>query len=115
MAKMTLQHRYEDIARRCGLSENVVKRVLSAQADSVIDSLKEGESATVPLLCTLKPQMRKGMFVNEGMTERNYIKIKATPLDSLRNRMEQVEKYSDTEDEDEVDDFIRVAQIGSLG
>jgi hypothetical protein len=114
MEKMTLQKRYEDIAERSGLSENVVKRVLSAQADSVIASLKRGETATVPQLVVIKPSISR-CFKRGTLIETDYIKVKPAALESLKQKMEKEAGFTE-EEEDEYteDENIRVAQIGSL-
>lgn len=116
MSAMTLQQRYEDIAKRSGFSENVVKRVMSAQADSIIQSLKSGDSATIPQICKINPELRKCIKKdpNGGFIETKYIRVRAKPMYSLQEKLGDIEEYIEDTEENNEDEDIRVAQIGSL-
>ena len=59
MESLTVQQRLKDICSRCGLSEEIVKRVLSAERDSIVESLKHGERATLIGRCVLRPEKRQ--------------------------------------------------------
>lgn len=113
MGKMTVSERYADIAKRSGISEAVVQRVLAAQTESAVDTLKKGESVTIPGLCTIVPELRQGISRDiGGFKEGKYIKVKASVLHSLQSRMAEVDGYS-TEDMLDEDD-VETVQIGSL-
>lgn len=113
MGKMSISERYADIAKRSGISEAVVQRVLAAQTESAVDTLKKGGSVTIPGLCTIAPELRQGISRDiGGFKEGKYIKVKASVLHSLQSRMAEVDRYTeeDTDEEDEVE----TVQIGSL-
>ena len=55
---MNITDRYEDIAKRSGFSEDIVKRILKATAQSLAHSLQQGETATLPGICRLTPNIK---------------------------------------------------------
>lgn len=110
--RMTLADRYTDISQRSGLSENIVKRVLAAQAESTIESLKHGEAVTIPQLCTIVPDLRR-CLVKGTLDEGKFIHVKAVPLVSLKEKLGNVSEYK-IDDTTEEEENIRVSQIGSL-
>lgn len=55
MGGMTVQERIDDICKKSGMSEDIVRRVLNAEKASVIESLKRGERATIIGRCILRP------------------------------------------------------------
>ncbi|MBO5388684.1 MAG: hypothetical protein J6A59_11190 [Lachnospiraceae bacterium] len=57
MEGMTTQERYNDICKICGLSEDIVRRVLNAERQSVANSLKRGERATLVGRVTIRPEL----------------------------------------------------------
>jgi bacterial DNA-binding protein len=81
MAEMTMQQRYSDIANKSGLSEDVVKRVLKASRDSLVDTLEEGYKATLPGIVTFEPKIRE-RYKQEG-EKGHYIKVGAKASASL--------------------------------
>lgn len=79
---MNITDRYEDIAKKSGFSEDVVKRVLKASAQSLAESLKKGESATLPGVCRLSTNIK---YKPDLMTMEfeNVLKLRAVALESL--------------------------------
>lgn len=83
---MNITDRYEDIAKRSGFSEDIVKRILKATAQSLAHSLQQGETATLPGICRLTPNIK----YKPELTTLEYesvLRIKATALDSLTKQV----------------------------
>lgn len=89
---MNIQERYDDISKISGLSEDILRRAFKATRQSLIKSLKQGERATVPGICTILPDIRQRL--NIGGTLSSYIKVKASPSQALAA---ELEKYSEFE------------------
>ena len=49
---MTVKERIQDIMDICGLSEDIVRRVLAAERESIKKSLRRGEKVTLIGRCT---------------------------------------------------------------
>lgn len=110
MKGMTTQERYADISKKSGMSIEIVRRVLLAERDSIIESLKRGERATLIGRCTLVPEMRKQVVV--GGAFENYIKVNSDVASSIESALENVKEFN--ESEQEVDYGIRLTQIPAL-
>ena len=63
MTGMNIQDRYDDIASKSGLSEEIVRRVLKASRESLAFSLKKGERATLPGICTFTPEIKNSINI----------------------------------------------------
>lgn len=114
---MTLNERYRDVSERTGLSEEIIRRVLSGFADSGKDSLRHGEAVTVPGLSTLTPELREKTVIENGvMLTRQYIKVKIKPTHSLATEMDMCDRFEEREETEEIDygSNIRIGQIAAL-
>lgn len=110
MNGMTTQERLDDICAISGLSEDIVRRVQSAERDSIVKSLKRGERATLIGRAVLRPEIKKKLEV--GGTFESYIKVNATVASSLEAMLSETTGFEcDTEPEDY---GIRLNQIPSL-
>lgn len=87
---MTMQERYEDICERCGYTETVVRSVIKAVRESCLNSLKHGERAVVPGICSLEPMM-KDTIINGRIERRG--DVKASEAVALRNSMKEVKRF----------------------
>lgn len=94
---MNITERYSDIAKRAGFSEDVIKRVLKATAQSLASSLQQGESATLPGICRLVPNIKYKPDLTT-MEYENVLRIKASALDSLTNSVAEKFKFEDSDD-----------------
>lgn len=113
MNGMTTGDRYKDISERSGLSEDIVRRVLSAETESILESLKKGERATLIGRCTLRPDIRSKIEV--GGKRVKYIRARATPSSIIQNELGQLSEYEvDELDREEDMEGIAVRQIQSL-
>ena len=111
MRGMTTQERYSDISKKSGMSVEVVRRVLLAERESIIESLKRGERATIIGRCTLVPEIKSQIVV--GGTLKNYIKVSAGTASSLESELKELTEFEDTDIREE-DDGVRLTQIPAL-
>lgn len=92
MACMNIKDRYDDISRISGLSEEIIRRVFKATKESLSNSLKHGERATIPGICTLTPEIKNKIELGgESMT--TYIKIKASASSVLESEFSNVKGF----------------------
>lgn len=97
MTGMNIQDRYDDIASKSGLSEEIVRRVLKASRESLAFSLKKGERATLPGICTFTPEIKNRINIGgESMT--SYIKLKSSPSSAMESELSRVDKFESIED-----------------
>lgn len=94
---MNITDRYDDIAKRSGFSEDVVRRILKATTQSLVESLQNGESATLPGICRLVPNIKYKPNL-ATLEYENVVRVKALALESL---IKQVSEKFDTEHLDE--------------
>lgn len=88
---MTIAERYADICKISGLSEDIVRRVINAETQSIIGSLKRGERATLIGRCVIIPEIRSKLAVGAGV--KNYIKLSATVAPSLKDKLEEISEF----------------------
>lgn len=79
---MNITDRYEDIAKKSGFSTDIIKRVLKATAQSLAESLKKGESATLPGVCRLSTNIKYKPDL-ATLEYENVLKLRAVALESL--------------------------------
>lgn len=104
MSGMSIQDRYNDIASISGLSEEIIRRVYKATQHSVAQSLKKGERATIPGICTFTPELRDKInykATDAGSVLTKYIKVKASASPALNTELEKINSFDSTEDEKE--------------
>lgn len=113
---MTTQERLEDISKRAGLSIEICRRVLSAESDSIVESLKRGERSTLIGRATLRPEMRQKLGFDGGV--QNSIRVKAEVSSALEAALGDITEFIDSNNEVEdttmKDNGIRLRQITSL-
>lgn len=110
---MTVQERIEDIVKRSGLSEPIVRRVMQAETESCIESLKRGERTTLIGRCTLRPELRTKLAV--GGTMSKVVKITAAPSKSLEDELQGLTDWVVPQEEDNsLPPGIRIMQIPGL-
>lgn len=114
MLGMTTQERMEDISKRSGLSIDICRRVLNAETESIVNSLRHGERATLAGRVTLRPEMRQKVILNCEV--RNVVKVKAEVSSALEARLADVQKFETSKNiEDNLPEKgIRLKQISSL-
>lgn len=112
MKGMTTQERYDDICKISGLSEDIVRRVLSAERESICNSLKRGERATLIGRVTIRPEIRDKIEI--GCTLRQYIKLKAEVSSAMASEFESMSGFEVDDSEDDDDTGIVLRQIPSL-
>lgn len=116
---MTVNERIVDIQKRTGLSENIIRSVLKAETDSVIDSLKRGERATLIGRCTFTPVKKSKLEI--GGTLNSYLRVSVKASTKIENILKETEDFSADEVQDiqlrelnEQESHLRLSQIGDL-
>lgn len=102
MAGMSIQERYDDIAAISGLSEEIIRRVYKATRQSVVKSLKSGDRATIPGICTFIPELKDKINYrtdDESSVLTRYIKVKASASPALDTELEKVCSFTNAKDE----------------
>lgn len=117
---MTVQERLNEISQLSGLSVEMVRRVLNAEAESLAESVKKGERATLIGRCTMVPYISTKIDHNGKVVKT--IKLSSKVSDSFKNRVSGLSEFQkeDTEEEDLMEKFrkdnpgIRTVQINGL-
>ena len=112
MKGLSTQERLNDICRISGISENVVRRVLDAERESIANSLKRGERATLIGRCVIRPEIRSKIEI--GGIQRNYIKLSAQVTNSMESMMDGLSACESDREEVTSDNGIRLRQISAL-
>ncbi|MEE1072227.1 MAG: hypothetical protein U0L26_07545 [Cellulosilyticum sp.] len=105
MTGMNIQERYDDISRISGLSEDIIRRVYKATRQSLAQSLKRGERATLPGICTFTPEIssriNRAKSNGEYITKEDsayisrFIKIKVGVSSALESELEKIANFED--------------------
>lgn len=102
---MTVNERLEDISRISGFSVEIVRKVLNAEQESILKSLKKGERATLIGRCTLEPVIRQKIVPGrEGPV--NYIKVRAAVSSIIKDNLENMEGFEREEGNDRIEDIL---------
>lgn len=111
---MTVQQRLDDICKRSGMSEDIVRRVIQAEKASIMEQLKRGERATLIGRCVIRPGMRTR--VQTGGQVEKYIKASADVAYALQTELQKCSEFIKDEQnkEDDIPVGIRIEQIQSL-
>lgn len=103
------------ISERCGLSEEIVRRVQLAETEFIVDELKKGNRVNLPGRGTFRPELRKKLCIGGQFTNtiRATFKISTVILDKLE-KCNSFEEFEETEETDELPAGIVSLQIPSL-
>lgn len=96
MNGMTTQERLTDIVKRSGLSEAVVRRVLDAERESIVSSLRKGERATLIGRCTIRPELRQKLSIGGGVN--TFVKIKVDPSNALQAMLSDLHEFDEPDE-----------------
>lgn len=110
MLGMTTQERIEDICNRSGLSEDIVRRVMNAEKESIAKSLRKGERANLIGRVVIRPEIKRRLVV--GGEFETYIKLNATAAASLEAMLDDLSSFEVATIEE--DNGIRLRQIPAL-
>lgn len=113
MKEMTTQERYNDICRRSGLSEQIVRSVIKAETESAVESIKKGYSITFPGRCVAYPSISLNNVVKNGrlVTEKS-IRVKMKPTNSFLANFDGITEFEEVNEEE--DDGVQLNQIPAL-
>lgn len=114
MNGMTTQERLDDICRRSGMSQDIVRKILNAEQASIIESLKKGERAALIGRCVLRPEVRERLVGPDKFEK--YVKVQATVSSTIQTALESLDESQiiDGEYTDDAPEGIRLMQITSL-
>jgi len=98
---MTVKERVDDIVKRSGLSEDIVRRVIKAEIDSVVDSLIRGKSATLIGRCRLEPYLAKRIDAGGKIVSK--IAVRLFLSSALKSRLEEHESFINNEDNNDLE------------
>lgn len=104
MVGMNIQERYDDISAISGLSEDIIRRVFKATRESMAKSLKKGERATLPGICTIVPDLRQRLDIG-GENVVSYIKLKASSSSALETELQKLNSFENEEDVQKKEDI----------
>jgi DNA replicative helicase MCM subunit Mcm2 (Cdc46/Mcm family) len=118
MNGMTTQERLNDICSLSGLSEDIVRRVIDAERQSLVKSLKRGERATMIGRCVIRPEIRSKLVAGEdGPVRRTYIKLNSSVAASMEALLKEMSDFEISDEPEEVNVEalgLRTAQIAAL-
>lgn len=112
MADMNIQARYNEICALSGLSEDVVRRVLKASRQSLAQSLKRGERATLPGICTMIPEIKNRLAVG-GTSMTSYIKVKAKASNALASELDKANNMQNSDTEEDNNGIGKLNFVGT--
>lgn len=92
---MSVMERIADISERSGMSDTVVRRVLKASRESLIESLKKGEKSTLPGIATYRVvKKQSGMGVRSRISDTIVCQLR--DIDDTEEVTEDISEYIDT-------------------
>ena len=94
----TIAERVQDISQRSGLSVDIVQRVLSARADSILNDLKNGMRVVDYGVVSMTPVMQTAV-VPGGIGKRVAVKCTASPR--IVDTLNEIAGYSVDEEDDD--------------
>lgn len=90
--------RLDAISAECGLSTDIVRRVLEAQKNVAVDSLLHGEKVIITGLCAIVPMVKSTLTAGVATTE---VKAKAIESASLLAELKNHKAFETREEFDE--------------
>lgn len=85
---MTVKERVEDISKRTGLSEEIVRSVIDAECESLAESLLRGERSPLLGRCICIPLMKHKLVAGDNVPNiENRLSVKIIPSKSLIDRL----------------------------
>lgn len=94
----TIAERMQDIVERSGLSMDIVQRVMSARADSILDDLMSGMRVVDYGVCSLTPYTTKKLSVG-GVG--NHVGVKCDVSPRIVEALNNVDNYEVDESDDD--------------
>lgn len=109
---MTIQERIDDIVKRSNYSEETVRTILKAQAESTSESIRKGENAVLPFIGKVRPIFRRKVTKN-GETK-SVLDVRIDPLDSYSDRFEDIESFNNLDISSNAELGIKCVQIEAM-
>lgn len=92
---MTVKDRVADISKRTGLSEDIVRRVLNEECNSITESLLKGERSTLLGRCTFIPSICNTLDVDPKTKEPIAVKSIAIKVQPSKSMLARLQKFSE--------------------
>lgn len=111
---MDIKSLVTDISNRCGLSEDIVRRVQNAETEYIIDRLRKGEKVRIPSRGTYHPDRVTRIGATGEVVHQ--IRVRYTVSDNISNSLSDLtdfEKAVPNED-DVIPKGIKTLQIDTL-
>lgn len=115
MDGMDIREAIEDISKRCGLSEDIIRRVQAAETEYVIENLKRGKRVNISGRGTYRAEVKNKLQV--GGSIGTYIKPTFAISSKITSALEECNRFITKEDEEEnekLPEGILSMQISSL-
>lgn len=114
MDGMDAREAMADISSRCGLSEEIIRRVQKAETEYVIDNLKKGRRVNLPGRGTYRPELKNKLLIGGEMGQ--IIKPKFDVSSKIEASLEECGNYTKDmiETEEELPEGILTMQLSSL-
>lgn len=110
---MDVKTRIDDIAGRTGLSSPIVRRVLDASRESLIETLGKGEKATLPGIATFRPSISAEESLK--VYSKPSLRVQTGSQDRYKQEAEKREDNGKvTLSDEEVRNSIQIFSIDSL-
>lgn len=111
---MTVKDRIADIQKRTGLSEDIIRRVIEGEIESIVDSLRHGDRATLIGRVTITPELRSKLNIGGNFEDKVRLVIK--PAGSLESRLADLDGFDkrDDSDDDDIPEGVLLMQIPGL-
>lgn len=115
MDGMDIREALEDISKRCGLSEDIIRRVQNAETEYVIENLKRGRRVNLPGRGTYRAELKNKLQIGGGMGV--YIKPTFSVSSKITNTLSECNRFIRIEDDNEKEELpegILSMQISGL-
>lgn len=104
---MSAGDRIDDICRISGMSEDIVRRVLTASRESLVKSLRCGERATLPGIVTATPEVRGKLAASEReIKAANEIRVKAKISNCIESELKGMSGFDKGGDDDSLEGIL---------
>lgn len=111
MVGMSVQERISDIAKRANVSPEMVRCVLNAETDSIVESLERGERATLVGRVTMRPELRSKLVT--GGVVRKSIKVNLMLASQIEERLAEAEGFKSSDDSSSEAIRANMEQLGN--
>jgi len=114
MERVTTQEHIKNVAKHCGLTEEIVRSVMNAEKECVINYLKTGRGAILPGRCIITPVLRHKTDQTSTQNPRIKLRVNISKIiESQVKKQETIEKLQAKENKGQSDEVV-TGQIPGL-